>query len=151
MLKQSVFISGPITSDGNLDENLNRFESVAQSLSQTEKYTRVFHTGQLVRGQSEGYYMAQSLNMLIQADVVLFLVGWNMSAGCLSEYYLAKKLKKEIRFIDCAQRQPNAVHHLLSLGALEVDDVQRPFGKEILSKAIDAGKTLRSMKTHWPD
>lgn len=87
-----VYIAGPMS---NLpDNNRGAFNDVASLLRHAGFV--VLNPAILPDGLSQQEYMQIDLTMLMIADTVVLLDGWQNSPGAVTEYHLAYKLAKEI-------------------------------------------------------
>lgn len=49
-------------------------------------------------GKSPIYYLAKSIELLDQADIIVFMEGWDKARGCRIEYDIATKYGKYVEF-----------------------------------------------------
>lgn len=84
-----VYISGPI-SGYELDERQRVFDAVESALRACgHDVFNPMRNGQ-PRGASTHDHMRADFRGLLDCDAIYFLEGWERSAGCKSEYLLAK-------------------------------------------------------------
>lgn len=89
-----VYIAGPVT--GIPDLNLAAFEG-AKALVRARGLTPLSPRDiPIVEGGSWEYYMRKALQMMLTADVALFLPGWESSKGARFERSLAEMLDMPI-------------------------------------------------------
>lgn len=88
------FISGAMT--GYEDYNRPAFFEAQKHLE--EKGQTVLNPASLPDGLDPNQYMAIDLEMLKQADAVLFLPGYEKSSGAITEMYAATKFGKKLYF-----------------------------------------------------
>lgn len=87
-----IYIAGPMT--GLPHFNRPAFRQAALNLS-FEKHIPL-NPAILPDGLTEADYMTISITMLLLADAIYLLTGWQFSAGARSEHALALKLGLEI-------------------------------------------------------
>jgi hypothetical protein len=88
MIRKKVYIAGPMS--GVPDCNRHAFNLAAQV--QKSLTHIVLNPATLPAGLSEPEYMQIGLAMLMCADMVYMLDGWELSQGALAEHALAQKL-----------------------------------------------------------
>lgn len=49
-----------------------------------------------VKGDDPLYYLAKSIEFLAEADIIVFMKGWEEARGCRIEHQIAKEYDKEI-------------------------------------------------------
>ena len=86
----TVYIAGPITGDAGFRA---KFEAVANMIRKAEPCASILNPGALPEGMSRADYMAICLPMLMRADVVYLLPGWERSGGAQIEKALAAYLR----------------------------------------------------------
>lgn len=89
-----VYIAGPITGHPDYKQV---FENVQRNLEAAGSVA--INPAILPEGLSPGEYMAICLPMLLSADRVLFLHGWETSKGAMIEHALALYAGKEIGYV----------------------------------------------------
>ena len=87
-----VYIAGPMSGITNL--NRDNFNRVAKYFS--DQKVAVLNPAMLPNGLSQQEYMSICLPMVMCADTLFMLDGWQHSQGALAEHALAIKLNKEI-------------------------------------------------------
>ena len=89
-----VFISQPMR--GKTTEKIK--EERKQVVQELEKqgYEVINSILDISEGKSPIYYLAKSIELLDNADGVLFMPGWQNARGCKIEYYVAKYYHKFI-------------------------------------------------------
>jgi hypothetical protein len=91
-----VYLSGPMS--GLKDFGRKAF-SEAETILKKRGY-RVLNPAWLPGGMRYDQYMAISMSMLQQADIICLLPGWKKSKGANAEYALAKSLGLKKFFIE---------------------------------------------------
>ncbi len=94
--KVKVYIAGPMS--GLTGENRPAFFKAADLLNHPSFNNIVLNPAILPDGLSQSEYMAICMPMVMMADTVLMLEGWEHSEGATAEFTLAKKLGKQVRF-----------------------------------------------------
>ena len=82
-----IYISGPI-SGYDLDERRCTFEEIENCLSHGYKVFNPMKNG-LPDGAAYGKHMRADIRMLTECDAIIFLHGWETSAGCRAEFIAA--------------------------------------------------------------
>lgn len=94
--KMKVYIAGPMS--GLPDDNRQAFHDMATRLGQTQLSPVVLNPATLPAGLTQAEYMALCLPMVMMADAVVMLEGWERSKGAIAERALAQKLGKPISY-----------------------------------------------------
>lgn len=92
MTLKKVYIAGPMS---GLPE-YNRPAFFAEAARQSELGRSVLNPATLPDGLSQAEYMSICLPMVMAADAIVLLPGWEESAGATAEFSLAAKLEKEV-------------------------------------------------------
>lgn len=83
-----IYIAGPMTGY----ENFNRSAFFAESDRQMKKGNIPLNPAILPDGLSQSEYMQIDLQMVMVADAIVMLDGWEKSSGARAEHALAEKL-----------------------------------------------------------
>ncbi|EED1395702.1 DUF4406 domain-containing protein [Escherichia coli] len=83
-----IYIAGPMT--GYKDHNRTAFSMAAMKLAAAGHV--VLNPATLPDGLSQQQYMSICIPMLMCADAIYLLEGWEESAGAMAEYAMARKL-----------------------------------------------------------
>lgn len=94
--KPIVYIAGPISSAPDIEAARSAFHLAAAV--QEELGFEVFNPATLPKGLLEPQYMSICLPMLMCADKLYVLDGYEQSSGALTEIALAKKLDIQITY-----------------------------------------------------
>ena len=94
----TIYLAGPITGDAGYRL---KFAAVAYVIHKKEPDAAVLNPASLPAGMARSDYMAICLSMLMRADVVFLLPGWQTSGGAQIEKALAEYLK--IRVIEIGE------------------------------------------------
>lgn len=86
---QLIYISGPMS--GLPDYNRGAFRAIARDIANAEIGMCPVHTAWMEDGAGYDTYMDVALHLLMKCDAILFLDGWEKSAGALAEKELAKR------------------------------------------------------------
>lgn len=89
-----IYIAGPMT--GYKDHNRTAFSMAAMKLK-SAGYTAL-NPAILPDGLSQQQYMSICISMLMCADAIYLLDGWEESAGARAEYAMARKLNMPVSF-----------------------------------------------------
>ncbi|EME5675778.1 TPA: DUF4406 domain-containing protein [Escherichia coli] len=89
-----IYIAGPMT--GYKDHNRTAFSMAAMKLK-SAGYTAL-NPAILPDGLSQQQYMSICIPMLMCADAIYLLDGWEESAGARAEYAMALKLNMPVSF-----------------------------------------------------
>jgi len=93
-MKYKIFISQPMNNKSNRDIELERKELVKELKKQGfEVLDTILDLG---KNATSLHYLAKSIEIMAEADIVLFMQGWENARGCLIEYQIAKCYGKEI-------------------------------------------------------
>ncbi len=87
-----IYIAGPMT--GYEDYNRTAFSMATMRLKSAGH--AVLNPGVLPNGLSQQQYMSICIPMLMCADVIYLLDGWEESAGARAEYAMALKLNMHV-------------------------------------------------------
>lgn len=104
-LKTKVYLGGPMT--GLPDYNYAEFQRAAEVL-RTQGYEvlnpadidKVFDINPVTHPQTWQWYMRKAIAMLLEAEELVLLPGWQRSKGANLEHHLATQLQMPIRTID---------------------------------------------------
>ncbi|EJY8954015.1 TPA: DUF4406 domain-containing protein [Escherichia coli] len=89
-----IYIAGPMT--GYKDHNRTAFSMAATRLAAAAHV--VLNPATLPDGLSQQQYMSICIPMLMCADVIYLLDGWEESAGARAEYAMALKLNMPVSY-----------------------------------------------------
>lgn len=94
-----IYIAGPISGDPDYKE---KFAAVATYLT-AGTGDRVLNPATLPEGMTPAQYMQICVPMLLAADRVVFLPGWEGSKGAQIEHALALYVNAEIKLLTAAE------------------------------------------------
>jgi len=86
----TIYLAGPISGDAGYKV---KFAAVAAMIRKEAPDAKILNPGALPEGMSRADYMAICLQMLMCADLVVFLPGWRSSGGADVEKRLADYLR----------------------------------------------------------
>lgn len=95
-MKTKVFISQPMR--GKTDEEIKKEREMINVWCESKNYEvidTIFDFGD----ESPIYYLAKSIEAMANANVVIFINGWEEARGCRIEYEVAKAYGKEIMIL----------------------------------------------------
>ena len=95
-----IYIAGAIS--GDVIANRHKFAAAKHSILASSTNAAVLNPAELPDGLTQAQYMSICLPMVMTADTVYMLVGWEKSKGAVAEHALAEKLCINIEY----QRQP---------------------------------------------
>lgn len=98
-----VYLSGPISLDGKaseqeIEENIQRFEQEAAILRGAGHTPLSPINNSLPQSATWQEHMRADLAMLLDADEILLLPGWQHSRGATLELFVASQLGIAVRF-----------------------------------------------------
>ena len=95
MTPTKIYIAGPMT--GKPDENFPAFFAAGQRL-QDAGYATINPAshGHSEPGKDRAWFMRRDIPMLLEADAIVMLPGWEESIGASLEYHIAQVLGLEI-------------------------------------------------------
>ena len=85
----TIYLAGPISGDAGYKV---KFAAVVNRIRKEAPDASILNPGALPEGMSRADYMAICLQMLMCADLVVFLPGWRSSGGAVVEKRLADYL-----------------------------------------------------------
>lgn len=92
-MKPKVFISQPMK--GKTNEEIRKAREVVVKQCESQGYEiidTIFDFGD----KPPIYYLAKSIEAMTEADLVIFMSGWESTRGCRIEYEIAKEYGKQI-------------------------------------------------------
>ena len=104
MSKKKVYISLPIS---GYDFDERKETALAMEVKLRGRGYDVFNPlgDQFQTGLTTNEYMKLDLKALLDCDVIMFMYGWNRSAGCHTELWVAMACGMEILFDDLQSPQ----------------------------------------------
>jgi hypothetical protein len=97
-MRELIYLSGPISSCGNMEENRKAFSVVAKDLAAAGKKV-INPATTFVEGWLWGDYMALDVAFVSRAHKLVMLPGWQQSKGARIEHALATELGKHIEYL----------------------------------------------------
>lgn len=94
-MKTKVFISQPMQGKSKYKIERERRKLVLDIESQGFKV--IDSVIDIDDGVSPMYYLAKAIEMMVDADIVLFMPGWENARGCQIEHEVALKYGKYVR------------------------------------------------------
>lgn len=92
-MKVKVMISQPMRERTDEEIKKERNYIISRAVSQDME---VLDTLFDFDGKNPVYYLAKSIEVMSEADVVIFAKGWEQSRGCRIEFEIAKNYGKQI-------------------------------------------------------
>lgn len=94
-MKYKIFISQPMNNKSNRDIELERKELVKELKKQGfEVLDTILDLG---KNATSLHYLAKSIEIMAEADIVLFMQGWENARGCIIEHEVALKYGKYVK------------------------------------------------------
>ena len=91
-----AMISQPMHGKSNIQIRAEREELVKRL--EERGYEVIDTVLDISEGKSPIYYLAKSIELLDQADIIVFMEGWDKARGCRIEYDIATKYGKYVEF-----------------------------------------------------
>lgn len=91
-----AMISQPMHGKSNTQIRAEREELVKRL--EDKGYEVIDTVLDISEGKSPIYYLAKSIELLDQADIIVFMEGWDKARGCRIEYDIATKYGKYVEF-----------------------------------------------------
>ena len=91
-----AMISQPMHGKSNTQIRAEREELVKRL--EDKGYEVIDTVLDISEGRSPIYYLAKSIELLDQADIIVFMEGWDKARGCRIEYDIATKYGKYVEF-----------------------------------------------------
>lgn len=121
-----LYISGPMTGYPNF--NRGSFAAAKEYIEQIDQLhdktvTEILSPADITQGESEeglheadkpwGFYMRQAVKMLMEADQIVMLPGWEDSKGARREFDLAVDLGMQVWHIVFEGETPTGIHGII--------------------------------------
>jgi hypothetical protein len=97
-MRELIYLSGPISSCGDMEENRKKFSVAANKLAAIGKKV-INPASTFVEGWEWADYMAIDLTFVTLATKLVMLPGWQHSKGARIEHALAKELHKQVEYM----------------------------------------------------
>ena len=94
---KTIYLSAPI-SGYNIDERRETFERVENELKKLGYKVLSPMKNGLSQNEPTSHHMKRDIILLLQADAIFLMTGWNRSAGCLTELHVATACGLEVWF-----------------------------------------------------
>ena len=95
--KKVVYLSAPI-SGFDIDERRATFERVENELKKLGYKVLSPMKNGLSQDEPTSHHMKRDIILLLQADAIFLMTGWNRSAGCLTELNVATACGLDVWF-----------------------------------------------------
>ena len=95
--KKVVYLSAPI-SGFDIDERRETFERVENELKKLGYKVLSPMKNGLSQDEPTSHHMKRDIILLLQADAIFLMTGWNRSAGCLTELHVATACGLDVWF-----------------------------------------------------
>ena len=102
--KKVVYLSAPI-SGFDIDERRETFERVENELKKLGYKVLSPMKNGLSQDEPTSHHMKRDIILLLQADAIFLMTGWNRSAGCLTELHVATACGLDVWFEGVSERK----------------------------------------------